>query len=137
MTYRSKPHPKRTRNLVSIRKSRDKSKAKRAASNAIWKKANRDKCRAYCLNYLSRLKGAEGTFNETHIQAILEQQSYRCAGPHCRIDLLRSYHVDHIIPLARGGTNWPDNLQILCKDCNQSKHAQLMEDWVVRKANGG
>lgn len=29
--------------------------------------------------------------------------------------------VDHIVPLARGGGNELDNLQILCKSCNSSK----------------
>jgi hypothetical protein len=30
-------------------------------------------------------------------------------------------HVDHIIPVAMGGTNNPDNLQTLCSDCNIGK----------------
>lgn len=31
---------------------------------------------------------------------------------------------DHITPLARGGTNDPANIQILCRPCNSRKHAQ-------------
>lgn len=30
-------------------------------------------------------------------------------------------HLDHITPLARGGTDRPTNLQPLCADCNQRK----------------
>ena len=33
--------------------------------------------------------------------------------------------IDHLIPLARGGTNDLDNLQILCKSCNRKKAAKL------------
>ena len=31
-------------------------------------------------------------------------------------------HIDHIVPLARGGTNDLVNLQLLCAECNQKKY---------------
>lgn len=33
--------------------------------------------------------------------------------------------VDHIIPMSRGGTNDPDNLQPMCWDCNRRKGAKV------------
>lgn len=30
-------------------------------------------------------------------------------------------HVDHIVPVARGGTNEPANLVTACRDCNEGK----------------
>lgn len=31
--------------------------------------------------------------------------------------------LDHIVPLAKGGTNDPTNFQLMCEKCNQAKHA--------------
>lgn len=39
------------------------------------------------------------------------------------------YHVDHIIPLSRNGTNWPDNLALACQLCNLSKNNHLLHEW--------
>lgn len=49
-------------------------------------------------------------------------QKNRCAI--CRIKLDDSYHLDHIMPLARGGEHHPDNLQLLCGTCNVRKSAK-------------
>jgi 5-methylcytosine-specific restriction endonuclease McrA len=32
---------------------------------------------------------------------------------------------DHVIPVARGGSNEVDNLQILCATCNRKKGTSL------------
>ena len=34
------------------------------------------------------------------------------------------WEVDHVIPLALGGSNRPDNLQVLCAPCHGSKTAR-------------
>jgi 5-methylcytosine-specific restriction endonuclease McrA len=36
-------------------------------------------------------------------------------------------------PLSRGGSNWPSNLQLLCKTCNSSKNNRTMEEWLAYK----
>lgn len=35
-----------------------------------------------------------------------------------------TYHIDHIIPQASGGTDEEENLQLLCAFCNTSKNAK-------------
>jgi hypothetical protein len=37
-------------------------------------------------------------------------------------------HVDHIVPIARGGTNDDANLTAACSDCNQGKKAKLLRE---------
>lgn len=36
-------------------------------------------------------------------------------------------HVDHIIPVSRGGKSTMDNLQTLCEDCNCGKGNKYLE----------
>ncbi len=33
-------------------------------------------------------------------------------------------HIDHILPIARGGKTIDNNLQLLCENCNQKKGAK-------------
>ena len=44
-----------------------------------------------------------------------------CTACSQKIDAGKSWDIDHILPLALGGTNEPDNLQILCRPCHRSK----------------
>lgn len=37
--------------------------------------------------------------------------------------------VDHVIPVARGGSNWPANLVPACNSCNSKKHAKSVEEF--------
>lgn len=94
-----------------------------------WRDGNPDKVRQYSLNALARRKGADGHYSSSDIASILQDQSNRCAEPTCRKDLSEGYHVDHIMPLALGGSNWPENLQCLCPSCNLSKGAKHPLDW--------
>jgi len=36
-------------------------------------------------------------------------------------------HVDHIVPRNRGGSDFDDNLELLCKRCHDSKSAKEKE----------
>ena len=47
-----------------------------------------------------------------------------CTSCSQKIDAGKAWDIDHILPLALGGTNEPENLQILCKPCHQSKTSQ-------------
>lgn len=39
------------------------------------------------------------------------------------------FHVEHVIPRARGGSNFLDNLVPSCSECNFSKGAKTPEQW--------
>jgi 5-methylcytosine-specific restriction endonuclease McrA len=59
-------------------------------------------------------------------QQLFDFQGGRCAYCH---EPLTDYHVDHLIPLARGGAHAWENLVLACPPCNQSKNDKLVEEW--------
>ncbi len=69
---------------------------------------------------------AGGTFTKQDVQNMLKGQKGKCAF--CKQRLVK-YEVDHIIPLSRGGSNWPYNLQLLCRSCNRRKHDKLPHEF--------
>ncbi len=76
----------------------------------------------------SRRSAAAGSYSRTDVDRLFQQQDGKCAYCSCK---LRRFHVDHIIPLARGGSNWPDNLALACTFCNLSKGAKTPEEFSV------
>lgn len=78
------------------------------------------------------VQSAGGTHNHADIANIIKLQKKNCAC--CKRKLAASaYHIDHITPLARGGTNGAENLQALCANCNLSKGAKDPIDFMQAK----
>ena len=96
--------------------------------NYRWRDANPDAAKAITHRRRAKRAGAEGSYCAADISKIFSEQSGFCAG--CGKDISTGYHVDHMLPLSRGGSNWPVNLQLLCATCNTSKGALTMEEWL-------
>lgn len=50
----------------------------------------------------------------------------------CNDPVGSEFHIDHIQPLARGGTNNADNICVACPYCNLHKWAHSPEEWKKR-----
>jgi hypothetical protein len=84
-----------------------------------WREANRTAVRCMWRNRRARVRNADGKHTTDQIHELLQKQRNKCAS--CRTSLKTGYHADHIVPLARGGTNDIGNIQLLCVSCNLSK----------------
>lgn len=63
---------------------------------------------------------------------VLARDNRLCRNPYCPSDPAvyqvepRGLHIDHIVQYTLGGSDEPDNLQVLCQRCNSTRHAR---DW--------
>jgi len=96
---------------------------RRYATNPIVKL----KAATYRHNRRATMASAEGLYTETDLINLYEEQSGLCA--YCGIRLFDHYHIEHMQPLSRGGTNWPENLSLTCPECNLSKGSKTVEEW--------
>ena len=69
----------------------------------------------------------------THRHRLYGEQEGICRGCDTHFPF-RVMDVDHILPRSRGGTDHPNNLQILCSGCNRSKGDKTMAEWRAMNA---
>lgn len=106
-------------------------KRKIRARTVIWSKANPERIRAYNHNRRARVANAIGTLSFDLSEKLFALQKGMC--PCCRMPLGNDFHMDHIEPLALGGSNTDDNIQLLRKSCNHQKSALDPIDFMQRR----
>lgn len=84
-----------------------------------WAARNKGHKNAMTRNRRARLRGAEGTHTWRDVAGLLVAQAGVCAM--CPEEIILNFHVDHIVPVSKGGRNDVSNLQLLCPPCNMSK----------------
>lgn len=96
-----------------------------------WQKRNPEKKRVQRENRRAREIGAVGYYFSEHVTWHWLVQDGKCAYCNCQLNK-DEFHVDHILPLTRGGSNWTQNLSLACPRCNLSKSNKLPEEWLDR-----
>jgi 5-methylcytosine-specific restriction endonuclease McrA len=129
IAVKSKEYRKRKSEEIRARNKRYRNA--RPDKNAEWQRRyhlkNARYYRAYRVNRRAKELGAEGDHTPEDIDRIYEKQGGRCL--YCGTDLNGSFHVDHFIPIVRGGRNSPPNLALACPHCNHTKCGVLPFDW--------
>lgn len=90
---------------------------------------NPDKVRFNWENMRSNRRKADGRYTKKDLIRLHSNQRGKCYWCGCNIE---KYHVDHVIAVSLGGSNYPHNLVLSCGQCNQSKTDKL--PWIWRKS---
>lgn len=114
---RARGRHKRTKNIQHYR-----------AYAVAYNSKNLPRLAVIARNRRARVRQNGGTHTLADIRALEKLQRGKCAL--CRVDLGDRYHVDHILAIARGGSNDRRNLQLLCAPCNHRKSARDQIDFM-------
>lgn len=127
------------------------------AKSAKWNRENPDRVKAWVEANRPRIRAAQKKYNLLHPEVhVLSRHIRRArkraatverikpgiydrlmawqkgACPYCHISLDKTNrHLDHLIPLSRGGKHIELNLQLTCKKCNLRKHAKHPLDFAA------
>jgi 5-methylcytosine-specific restriction endonuclease McrA len=100
----------------------DNHKEHELSNNSRYMKTHPENKRAKEHRHKALKKGAPGTYSAADIIDKRYQQKNCCYWCGNALD---RYDVDHVIPLARKGSNWPDNIVIACHSCNSQKSDKI------------
>jgi len=137
--HRADPSVARTRVKAWAQKYPEKVKAyakeyglKNSKANSLraslWGKANPDACRIKANNRRARKLQAGGRLSKGLGAKLFALQKGMC--PCCKQPLGDKYHLDHKMPLALGGSNTDDNMQLLRQRCNNQKYSKHPVDFM-------
>jgi len=105
--------------------------------NRVWQQANREKVVQYShtwakknpikarlreYRHRARLLNAQGSFTPSEWNLLCDWFGGMCLA--CGSSSLT---IDHVVPLAQGGSNGIENLQPLCGSCNASKNDRTID----------
>ena len=78
----------------------------------------------------AREASAAGKFTVEDIRKLNTRQRGCCYW--CQVNYGKTYHIDHVWPLVRGGSNGPENLVLACPTCNVRKNAKTPLEFAGR-----
>jgi len=131
------------RNALYISNRNKSMRVKLNARAQLWRDKNRDRVKANTNSYYAANKErmrpgrkeaaarrrAAGRIEPGFVNRLMSMQKGKCAC--CGIGIKHKlHHLDHIIPVAKGGDSSNNNLQLLCPSCNLSKSAKHPIDFM-------
>ena len=65
------------------------------------------------------------------VAILLIKQGYKCAC--CEASLLDGYHLDHMMPISKGGLNTIDNVHLMAPKCNLQKYTMPFQEFMKKR----
>lgn len=118
------PELSKARSAAWRAKNPDKAKENRKA----WRESNPEATKVHNQNRRALRVGNGGVLSKGLSDKLFALQRGKCAC--CGQPLGERFHLDHIMPLALGGSNTDDNIQLLRQRCNNQKHAKHPVDFM-------
>jgi 5-methylcytosine-specific restriction endonuclease McrA len=110
-------------NRLSVPELRAKAKVDNHYRQKKWRADHPERAaelsRRSAMHYAARKRGAQGNATADQVAArwaYYGQRCWMCGDP--------ATQTDHVIPLNRGGPDWPANLRPCCATCNRAKWDQ-------------
>lgn len=97
-----------------------------------WRKENMERANLSRKLRKHKVRAGGPPLKRDQIETLFSRQKWKCANCNCCIR--NGYHIDHIYPVSKGGTNQISNIQLLCQPCNSRKSAKDPMIWA--KENG-
>ncbi len=93
---------------------------------------NKHPFRKWAVNHNADVrKRNKEVWKESTVKAkVLEEWLKENYGKECVYCHSEAVHIDHRIPLKKGGKHELNNLQLLCKTCNFAKNDMLEEEYL-------
>jgi len=109
-----------------LARSRARDKQAFAEYHKLWRETNPDQFRTIKARHRFRTRTNGGSLSINQLRARIDYY-----GGLCYVCGAEYEQVDHVIPVARGGTSWPANLRPICAHCNQSKGDKPLYEWLA------
>jgi 5-methylcytosine-specific restriction endonuclease McrA len=101
-------------------------KDRKNRSNREWAGRNKDRIKAWSVARRGTIRDKKGFADA--VAEILRRANGLCCYCQKPSDRLE---IEHIVPIARGGTSDPENLTAACRTCNASKGSKLLNEWAI------
>lgn len=120
-SYKRNREYERDRNRAWHQENKPWMREERREQFNAWRRANQHRRVVERHKRRGILKDA-GTFPISEWYELCAKHNNKCLR--CGKDEVT---IDHVVPIARGGSNTIDNVQPLCQSCNSSKGTQIID----------